>query len=61
MPDVRTTTRLWSQEVAAARAMDELDSAGPGDAGLERLLDTQDPGYEWSNGRTFRDGKGPYQ
>lgn len=57
---VRTSTRLWSQEVAQARATEELDSAGPGEQGLARLLDSKEPGYEWSNGRKFKDGRGPY-
>lgn len=43
---VRISTRLWSQEVGAAQA--------------ETLLPEKDPGYEFSNGRRFDDGKGPY-
>jgi hypothetical protein len=38
--------RLWSEEVAQA------DAANP--------LPPHDPGYEFSNGRKFRDGLGPY-
>lgn len=59
-PMVKTSTRLWSQEVAAARAADELDQAGPGEEGIAQLLNAQDPGYEFGNGRKFKDGKGPY-
>ena len=61
MAQVRTTSRLWSQEVAEARATEELDSAGPGEQGLARLLSNKEPGYEWSNGRVFKDGTGAYQ
>lgn len=44
---VRTTERLWSDEVGLARA---------GEApGADRV-----PVYEWSNQRRFFDGYGPY-
>ena len=57
---VKTSTRLWSQEVAEARATEELDSAGPGEQGLARLLDEKEPGWEFSNGRKFKDVRGVY-
>lgn len=43
---VRSSTRLWSAEVGAAEAKSPLP--------------VKDPGYEWSNGRKFEDGDGPY-
>ncbi|MCK0507919.1 hypothetical protein [Aromatoleum anaerobium] len=43
---VRTSERLWSQEVGAAEA--------------QAPLPPKDPGYEFSNGRKFNDGDGPY-
>lgn len=43
---VRSSTRLWSQEVGAAEA--------------QAPLPPKDPGYEWSNGRKFSEGNGPY-
>ncbi|THF55926.1 hypothetical protein [Pseudothauera rhizosphaerae] len=43
---VRVSNRLWSQEVGAAQA--------------ETLLPEKEPGYVFSNGRRFDDGKGPY-
>jgi len=44
---VRTSTRLWSAEVAIA-------DAGSG-------LPAKDIGYEWSNGRKFIDNPNKYQ
>jgi hypothetical protein len=61
MSDVTFRTRLWSQEVAMARAADELDAPGAGAAGLAKLLDRKEPGYEFSNGRRFADGTGAYE
>lgn len=43
---VTTSERLWSEEVGQAEA----------DA-----LPRREIAYEWSNGRTFEDGKGLYQ
>jgi hypothetical protein len=49
MPENQVTTseRLWSDEVGIARA---------GEMPGEDKPDT----YEWSNGRAFKDGDGPY-
>lgn len=47
-PVVRTSTRLWSQEVAIA----EAKSGGPVQP------KTKEPGYEFSNGRKFDAGPG---
>jgi hypothetical protein len=58
-PPVKSSTRLWSQEVAAARATTELDAQTPGQAAIAALT-PQEVGYEFSNGRKFKDGKGPY-
>lgn len=58
---VTTSTRLWSQEVAAADALDVLDSAKPGAEGVQELLRRKTIGYEFSNGRTFEDAKGAYE
>lgn len=46
--DVKMSTRLWSQEVAIANAR----------AGY--TPSRKEPGYEFSNGRKFDDGPGPY-
>lgn len=43
---VTTSERLWSEEVGLANANDPLP--------------TKDVGYEFSNGRKFFDGNGPY-
>ena len=63
MPDpsttVRTSTQLWAQAVRAAEAMSEFDSASPG-AGVAALVKKREPGYEFSDGRTFVDAKGAY-
>lgn len=44
---VRTTERLWSEEVAIAEA----------DSDIER----KETAYVFSNGRRFKDGEGPYE
>lgn len=44
---VRTTERLWSEEVGLARAGEAPDA-------------DKYPVYEWSNLRRFWDGAGPY-
>lgn len=46
---VRTSSRLWSEVVGEAEA----------EAGITTPK-SQEPGYRWSNGRTFRSGKGAY-
>jgi hypothetical protein len=48
-PVVRTSTRLWSQEVAIAEA-----------AGGDIVPKDKEPGYEFSSGRKFDTGLGPY-
>jgi hypothetical protein len=48
-PVVRTTTRSWAAEVALAEAQ----------AGIVQPK-SKEPGYEWSNGRKFDSGLGPY-
>ena len=47
---VTTSTRLWSEEVAIARAAGEGADADP----------NKEPGYEFSNGAQFDSGKGVY-
>lgn len=50
---VRTSTRLWSQEVAIAEARDAMDTAGV----PFPLQDRREVAYEFANGRRiFRDG-----
>lgn len=47
MPDDQTVTtsdRLWSEEVEIAKGGQEEDKTA----------------YEWSNGKKFEDGDGPY-
>lgn len=43
---VQHSERLWSDEVGIARAGE--------------VLPARDVAYEWSNGRKFEDGLGPY-
>jgi hypothetical protein len=43
---VRTSTRLWSEEVGIADA--------------DTVIRPSDPGYEFSNGRQFATPKDPY-
>jgi len=61
-PKVSTSTRLWSEEVARADAIDTMDYAGPGMAGVMALVDKQRPvNYEFAGGkRLFRQPKDPY-
>ena len=47
---VLTSTRLWSEGVGIAAASDPLASLDP----------NKEPGYEFSNGRTFYTGLGVY-
>lgn len=46
---VRTSKRLWSDLVGEAEA----------EAGIVAPK-SEEPGYRWSNGRSFKTGKGPY-
>lgn len=43
---VRTTTRLFSEEVGIANA--------------EEIINPNEPGYEFNSGRTFNTPKNPY-
>lgn len=45
-PVVKMSSRLWSEEVGSAEA--------------DSIIAPRDPGYEFSNGRKFVDGKGAY-
>lgn len=45
-PVVNVSQRLWSDEVGIAEA--------------ESIVQPQEPGYEWSNGRKFVTPKDPY-
>lgn len=52
---VKTSTRLWSEEVARADAQDALETAG-----TPFPVETQEKSYEFT-GRTFKRGRGnPY-
>jgi hypothetical protein len=55
-PRAKFSTRLWSQDVARARAYDELDGAD----GLAALERKRTIGYEFTGGRTFADDQGAY-
>ena len=60
-PVVRSSSRLWSQEVAAARASEELDYALPGDQGVAALTRNKQVAYEFGGGaRKFYDKTNPY-
>lgn len=52
-PKVTTSTRLWSVEVALARAAHEVDAISPGEAGVSAVASKPRPDYVFSNGRTF--------
>jgi hypothetical protein len=50
-----TSTTTWQEEVRRAESIDAMETAGnlfP--------LDKRPIAYEWSNGRQFREGHGPY-
>lgn len=49
-PGVSMSERLWSDEVGIANADSPLGALDP----------TKEPGYEFSNGRTFSSGPGVY-
>jgi hypothetical protein len=58
---VKTSSRLWSVEVAMADASGVMDFAGPGASGLDKLVDErQSVNYEFANGRTFKQPRNPY-
>lgn len=59
-PRVTSSTRLWSTEVAMADAADVADAAQQGVVALESRAPYPEA-YTFSNGRKFRDGKGPYE
>ena len=46
---VTTSTRLWSEEVGIAEADSPLSAIDP----------NKEPGYQFSNGRSFNSGLGP--
>lgn len=51
---VSTSTRLWSAEVALARAQGEVDAIGPGTTpGVAAVARPKRDDYTFSNGRTF--------
>lgn len=53
---VRTTQRLWSEEVARARAQQAMETAN-----VPFPIETQEPAYEFT-GRTFKRPRGnPYE
>ena len=61
-PIVRTGTRLWSQEVAAARATEELDYAMPGQEGVIAIARNKEIAYEFGGGRRkFYGKRNPYE
>lgn len=49
----RFGVRLWSEEVAQARAQDIADIVAPGQAGIAASVALRQPGYEFSGGRKF--------
>lgn len=51
---VKTTTRLWSTEVAMADAQDVADASQQGVAALDARAPYPEA-YTFSNGRKFRD------
>jgi hypothetical protein len=62
MPNEKVTssTRDWRSEVMAAEAADLMDRALTGIVYVTWNL-PYDRAYEFSNGRRFFDGKGPYE
>lgn len=52
-PRVTTSTRLWSDEVALARSVGEVDAIGPGSEAVAAISRPKRPDYQFSNGRTF--------
>lgn len=50
---VRTSTRLWSAEVALANSIGAIDAIGPGTEGAAAIAKPKRDDYRFSNGRTF--------
>ncbi len=51
---VRSSTRLWSTEVAIAnRVAGEIDAEAPGSEGAKLIAKPKRPDYRFSNGREF--------
>lgn len=40
---VRSSNQLWGDQVGIIDAMDAMDTAGPGESGLERLIEKRRP------------------
>lgn len=51
--NAKSSTRLWSEEVALARAAADIDAIGPGAEGINAIAKPKRPDYVFSNGRTF--------
>lgn len=52
-PKVTTSSRLWSEEVALARACGEIDAIGPGAEGIAAIAQPKRADYTFGNGRVF--------
>lgn len=52
-PKVTFSSRLWSEEVALARTVGEIDAIGPGGEGIAAITKPKRPDYVFGNGRTF--------
>ena len=50
---VRTSTRLWSAEVALANSLGTIDAIGPGSEGAAAIAKPKREDYRFSSGRTF--------
>lgn len=57
---VRFSSRLWSEEVAEARAQQEMDALGPGNQAIAALYESRDIQYEFVNGRRMLAPTNPY-
>lgn len=60
-PVVRSSSMLWSQIVAQARASDQLDYAAPGQDGIAQLTAKKDVSYEFGGWRRFYEKTNPYE
>lgn len=50
---VRSSTRLWSEEVAIANRARDIGAIGPGSEGFVAIAKPLRPDYVFANGRTF--------
>ncbi len=58
---VRTSSMLWSEQVAIVEAAEAMDNGGAGVAGLAAMAEQLQPAIYHFGNRVFRRAKNPYE